>query len=267
MKFIKNSLRKIMYGLLYKQLSQENFLRLLQRGYFLAYRLRLLKFSSIYKYHYFSKKLINKGDTILDIGANLGYYSILFAKWTGKTGNVHAVEPVKVFNKIFMEKAKKYPTITLYSCALGSEEKTIELVLPATGYLRTGLPHVYDSEKDGKIENQQFVFESDMKRPSTLFNNLEKIDYIKCDIEGFEHVVLADMQELIRKHKPKIQVEVWGDNEAKVLALFKELGYSPYKLHKSKLMLQNDVNIKETGDYIFLHDSDLVINSKKYIVQ
>ena len=252
---IGNNVLKTIQRLLYKSLSQENYLRILQRGYFWAYRLGCLQFSSIYKYHYFSKKLINKGDTIIDIGANLGYYSILFAEWTGKTGKVYAVEPVKIFNQIFMEKAKKHPNITLYSCALGSEEKSIELVAPLSEYLRTGLPHVYDLKKDGKMENQKFIFESQMKKPSVLFNDLEKIDYIKCDIEGFEYIVLSEMKEIIRKHKPKVQVEVWSDNEEKILTLFKELGYSPYKLHQSKLILQNNTNNKLTGDYIFLQDN------------
>ena len=258
MKFIGNNLRKTMKRLLYKSLSQENYLRLLQRGYFWAYRLGCLKFSSTYDYHYFTKRLINKGDTIIDIGANLGYYSILFAKRTGKTGKVYAVEPVKIFNKIFREKAKKYPNIILYSCALGSEEKPIELVSsPLSGYLRTGLLHVYDSKKDGKRERHEFIFESQMKNPSVLFNDLEKIDYIKCDTEGFEYIVLSEMKEIIRKHKPNVQVGVDSDNEEKIIALFNELGYSPYKLHKSKLVLLDNTNNKLAGDYLFLPNSNL----------
>jgi len=244
-----------MQKFLYMILSQENYLRVLQRGYFLAYRLGLLKLSSKYSYHYFIKKLILPGDTIIDIGANLGYYSILFAHLTGKNGTVYSIEPVKIFNKIFTEKAKKYPQITLYSCALGAEEKSIELVIsPFAKYLRTGLPHVFDSNKDGTLEEQKFKFESQMKIPSILFHNLEKIDYIKCDIEGFEYVVLSEMKELIRRHKPKVQVEVWGDNEEKILALFNELGYSPYKLYQSRLIPLNEIKIKLDVDYIFLPD-------------
>jgi FkbM family methyltransferase len=252
-RIFRNNFRATMQTILYKSLSQENYLRVLQRGFFLAYRLGLLKLFSIYDYHYYAKKLINKGDTIIDIGANLGYYSFLFAKWTGKTGNVFAIEPVKIFNKIFVEKVKKMSNITLYSYALGSEEKTVELVSSThVGYLRTGLPHIYDQKKDGAIETQEFRFETQMKKPSLLFNDLEKIDYIKCDIEGFEYVVLSEMKEVIRKHKPKVQVEVWGNNEEKVLALFNELGYSPYKLHKSRLMLQDNPTHKLRGDYLFL---------------
>ena len=240
---------KVIKRLIFKSLSLESYLRKLQGGYFLAYNTGILRLSSNYKYHYYAKKLIKKGDTVIDIGANLGYYSILFAQWVGEKGKVFSVEPIAIYNKIFNERAKKYPNITLYPYALGLEEKTIELVSsPQTGYLNTGLPHVYDPEKDGAIEAQEFKFEAQMRIPSVLFGDLERIDYIKCDIEGFEYTVLSEMKEIILKCKPKVQVEVWSENEEKVLALFQELGYKPYKLNKGEL----EPNINVEGDFIFL---------------
>jgi FkbM family methyltransferase len=61
------------------------------------------------------KKLIHKGDIIIDIGANLGYYSVLFAKWTGATGKVFSVEPIAMYNKVFNKKQKN--TVT-FDCIL-----------------------------------------------------------------------------------------------------------------------------------------------------
>jgi FkbM family methyltransferase len=238
---------------IFKALGLENYLRILQRSYFLLYKTRLLKVSNIYAYHYFVKHLINEGDTIIDIGANLGYYSILFAHWAGASGKVFAVEPVAVYNKIFNEKAKKYKNIVLYSYALGAEEATVELVSsPQIGFLRTGLPHVYDPQRDGNIENQEFKFEAQMRRPSVLFGDLDRIDYIKCDIEGFEYTVLSDMKAIIRRCKPTVQVEVWPDNKKKLLALFDELEYAPYKLHKYNLIPQTEDTKSLPGDYIFI---------------
>jgi FkbM family methyltransferase len=214
-----------------------------------------LKYNSTYAYHYFAKHLINQGDTVIDIGANLGYYSFLFSRWTGDSGRVLAVEPVGVYNEIFNEKAKKYSNITLYPYALGAEEKTVELVTSAqTGFLNTGLPHIYDPVRDGKAGNQEFRFEAQMKKPSVLFGSLDRIDYIKCDIEGYEYIVLSDMKEMIRKYKPKVQVEVWCGNEQKLLELFDELGYTPYKLHKYRLIPQADIEQSLPGDYLFIVD-------------
>lgn len=241
---------------IFKTLGLKNYLRVLQRTYFLLYRTGLLRYNSTYAYHYFVKHLINEGDVIIDIGANLGYYSFLFARWTGDSGKVLSVEPIVVYNEIFNEKAKKFKNITLYPYALGAEEKTVELVSsPQTGFLSTGLPHIYDPARDGKVENQEFKFEAQMKKPSVLFGNLERIDYIKCDIEGFEYIVLSDMKEIIRKYKPKVQVEVWPENEKKLLELFDGLGYTPYKLYKYQLAPQKETDHPLPGDYIFIQNS------------
>ncbi|MDR0688162.1 MAG: FkbM family methyltransferase [Prevotellaceae bacterium] len=221
----------------------------------------MLKRNRMYSLHYFVKNLIKKGDVVIDIGANLGYYSILFAEWTGPAGKVYSVEPVGIYNKIFWEKARKYPNIRLYPYALGLEEKNIELVSsPQVGYLRTGLPHIYNSEKDGKIENQEFRFEAQMKIPSVLFNYLERIDYIKCDVEGFEYIVLSDMKEIIRRCKPIVQVEVWSENEDKVLDLFDELKYAPCKLRGNQLVkiAERGGGKSMPGDYIFIPDFKVV---------
>ena len=69
---------------LYKVLGQRNFIQFLYVGYKFAYNLDLLKNDQIYKYHYFSKYLINEGDTVLDIGANVGYYTYLFRNGWGQ---------------------------------------------------------------------------------------------------------------------------------------------------------------------------------------
>ena len=238
---------------IFKTLGLINYLRILQRVYFLLYRTGLLRFSPIYSYHYFVKHLIDKGDVVIDIGANLGYYSFLFARWAGDSGKVFSVEPIAVYNTVFNEKAKKYKNITLYPYALGAEEKTVHLVSsPQTEFLNTGLPHIYDPLRDGEVETQKFNFEAQMKRPSELFGNLDKIDYIKCDIEGYEYIVLSDMKEIIRKFKPKVQAEVWPDNEKNMLELFDELGYTPYKLHKYQLVPLSEAKQPLPGDYIFI---------------
>ena len=248
-------IKQIKY-LIFKVVGLKNYLRILQRTYFLLYRTGVLKYYPAYSYHYFVKHLIDKGDVIIDIGANLGYYSFLFSRWTGNSGKVFAVEPITIYNEVFNEKANRSgnKNITLFPYALGSEEKTVELVSsPHLGFLSTGLPHVYDPQRDGKIENQEYKFEAQMKRPSVLFGNMDRIDYIKCDIEGFEYIVLSDMKEIIRKHKPKVQVEVWPDNEKKLLGMFNELGYLPYKLNNYQLVPLSELKQPVLGgDTIFI---------------
>ncbi len=252
-------MKKRIQRIIFKKLSLENYLRLLQRSYFILYKMGILRFNKSYSLHYFVKKLIDKGDVVIDIGANLGYYSVLFAEWVGKTGHVYAVEPIKVYNTIYKEVTVKYDNITLYPYALGTEEKEIEMVSPSKqDYLSTGLPHVYDEQRDGGINDIKFRFRAEMKIPSKLFGDLNKIDYIKCDVEGYEYIILSEMKDIIAKHKPKVQVEVWGDNKDNIKNLFKEMGYQPYYLYNNKLELVSDSAKNVQGDYIFIHKNDSI---------
>jgi FkbM family methyltransferase len=236
---------------LYTYLSRDNYLRILQRSYFFLYGLGLLKFNHKFAYHYYAKNLIKKGDTVIDIGANLGYYSILFARWVGNKGKVYSVEPVSIYNKIFEERARKYSNITLFPYALGSEEKNVELVsVVASGYLRTGLAHVYNAQKDDANTTYGFRVQSQMKIASKLFADIEKIDYIKIDIEGDEFVVLSDMKELIQRHKPIIQVEM---NDHRIFYLLNQLGYSAYQLVSGNKLVKTKIDSEKVydGDFLF----------------
>lgn len=240
----------------------EKYLRLLQRIYLLIYDLQILRLSPQYEYHYFDKKLINKGDTVIDIGANLGYYSILFSRWVGDTGKVYAVEPIQLYNKVFNDFTKGRDNISLLSYALGAEEKMISLVTSSrSGYFNTGLPHVYDSKRDGDINDQEFRFEAQMTSPRKLFADIDRIDFVKCDIEGLEHIVLDEMKEILYKHKPIVQVEVWGENKQQVMQLFEDLGYTPHKLIKGKLSPDKKLIEKKEGDFIFIHSRQTTLVS------
>ncbi|MDR2886058.1 MAG: FkbM family methyltransferase [Rikenellaceae bacterium] len=234
--------------LLYKNLSLENYLRLLQCSYFALYNSGLLRLSGKFDYHYHVKRLIARGDVILDIGANLGYYSIPFARWTGPTGKVLSVEPIPIYNKVFNGLARKYPAITLYSCALGPDEGPVEMVAPLdAGYLQTGHPYV---GRKGDENAPGLRFQTEMKNPATLFGGLERLDYIKCDVEGFEYQVLSQMRDLIARLRPKVQVEVWTQNESRMLEMFALLGYNPFRMERGKLVPFADS--ATDGDIIFV---------------
>lgn len=251
-----SSLRRIAYN----ALGMKNYLRLVQKGFFYSYNLGILKDKKEYEYHYFVKNLIAKGDTVIDIGANLGYYSKLFSKWVGAEGKVYSVEPIAIYNEVFLKETKSCKNITLLSYALGSEEKDIELVTsPSAGYLRTGLPHVYDKKRDGEIGDQKFRFDAKMAIPDKLFKDISSIDYVKCDVEGFEYIVLQNMTGTIERCKPTIQIELWGQNETLVFDFMTSLNYSAYKLksENGEQKLSSDkAALAQSGDYIFIHNEN-----------
>ncbi|MBS1496509.1 MAG: FkbM family methyltransferase [Bacteroidetes bacterium] len=238
--------------ILFKALGLKNYLKVLHKGFHLSYSLHLLSKDNIYKYHYFDKKFIKEGDVVLDIGANLGYYTLLFSKWVGPNGMVYAVEPVKEFAETIQWAAKKCHNIKLYNYALGEKEQEVILATPNNfGYLRTGLAHVIDNNEEAK--NLEFTFKAQMKKGSDLFANIERLDFIKCDIEGYEEIVLPEMHDILIKFKPPIQLETWGEHQPKIETFLLNNGYEKYCLDNAELKPLQEIKNPLPGDYIFIH--------------
>lgn len=240
--------------ILYKSLSQRNYLKFLNTSFLSLYRLGLLKKNPKYQYHYFSKNLVSPGDTVIDLGANLGYYSNLFQEWVGEQGKLYAVEPVIPFNEILQWKLKAKKQVTILPYALGTEEKKITLVIPKDlGYLSTGLPNVYDPATHGSLEEYGFKFDATMKKGSELFKDLKRLDFVKCDIEGYEEYVFPEMRPVFEKHLPIIQVETWGPHKKVVEEFLKSIGYDQYHLRDGQLTSSAQGHAESVVDFIFVH--------------
>ncbi|MBP3316939.1 MAG: FkbM family methyltransferase, partial [Alistipes sp.] len=65
---------------------------------------------------------------------------------------------------------------------------------------------------------------------SELFASLERLDFIKCDIEGYERVVLPEMRELIERFHPTVLVETDGESRQQIIGLFEQMGYKAFML-------------------------------------
>lgn len=238
--------------LLFKILGLKGYLNVIKKLFFIAYNRGLLKHKQEYYCHYYVKKMVNKGDVVVDIGANLGYYSRIFAELAGPQGKVYAVEPVALFRDILGDTVKPFSNVTIYPYALGKDDgTTISMGLPATSkYLSHGRTQVM-SAKSGK--KYVYEFTAEMRHPAVLFGDLSRIDYIKCDIEGYETVVIPEMIDIIKKHLPVIQIETDGENRKQIIELLKPLGYKVYYVNINGLTLFDEYNAPAfTGDLIFI---------------
>ena len=64
---------------------------------------------------------------------------------------------------------------------------------------------------------------------TNISDNISKIDFIKCDVEGFEFNVLLGAEKTLLKYKPLIFVEVFANNKDKVFEYLNNLGYAVIK--------------------------------------
>ena len=240
--------------LLYRWLGQERYLRMLGSLFPIGYRLGLLRRDPIYHFHYYVRHLIKPGSTVVDIGANMGYYTRIFAELVGPSGRVIAFEPVPPFYRMMQRVAAHYPQVVAHHCALGEEEKTIILSVPNEhGYLRTGLASIGDASQDS---GSAFRFEARMVKGSSLLEKEARIDYIKCDIEGYETTVIPELASVIEKHRPMLQIETYGEQKEAIMALMQAWGYERYSLHGNRLVKDLPMEL-HFGDFLFIHPSSV----------
>lgn len=224
-------------SLLFTLLKIDGYLTVIQKSYLAAFRLGLLNNNPSYKWHYFVQRLLRDGDTIIDIGSNLGYFTTQFAEIVKSSGHLYCVEPVQPFQKQLKKLIAGRQNVTLLPYALGEEsDKQVTLGIPTEfqklGYLRHGTTTLLHG---GNRADGKYSFEATMKRGSELFAGLTKLDYIKCDIEGYETVVFPEMKNIIEKHQPMIQLETWGEQLMTMYNFFKGLGFNAFYLESEKL--------------------------------
>lgn len=250
------SLTQSIKRLLYRHLSLENYLKTLSWGFFAGFRLGLAPRSAAYEYPHFLKRLVSKGDTVLDIGANLGYYSRILSRLVGNSGRVFAVEPVAPILGVLRHNLRRCHNVEIMNYALGAENKPIRMGNDSsryTGYMGTGQNFVMDTENSTEQHATQ-EFSAMMRRGSELFERLPRLDFIKCDIEGYEVVVMNEMRPVLERHLPTVLIETGDEKRVRIAELFEELGYTAFTLAGGRLI---PLTPDSTKDIVFIHATKL----------
>ena len=220
---------KLFHRLLYRLLPLEGYLRVVSRMFFLYRALGIGRRGRALEYNYHLPQLVGRGATAIDIGANLGYYTRPLSDIVGNEGRVYAVEPVPVIFEVLKRNIAGRKNVSLLNYALGNEERTIEMAndsVAAAGYFGTGRNFV----SDGELSGEAIKFTAQMRRGSELFAKLERVDFIKCDIEGYERVVIPEMRAIIERHHPTVLIETDGQTRQEIIGMFTQMGYRAYML-------------------------------------
>jgi len=168
-------------------------------------------------------KTIRPGWTIVEIGANLGYFTNLFQILTGPNGKVHAFEPVpSTFHQLESAITKGRNNCTLHNLGTGNEAGKVIFHVPLNDHGQATMsPHDCNSWKSRGIEEVTCsVIKLDEFTPIC---SLKKIDFIKIDVEGAELPSLQGAEHILRKRKPILFIEgckTW----------MKSYGYAPREI-------------------------------------
>ena len=251
---------KTVHKFLYRLLPLEWYLRVVSTLFFIYMRFGLGRRSEAVEYVRLLPQLVRRGDVCIDIGANLGYYSRPLSQLAGDEGRIYAVEPVPVIGRVLRRTLRRCRNVEILPYALGTENRCITMSndsVRTDGYFGTGRNRVDDSAAHaadaatGANTVPAATFGAEMRRGSELFGGLERIDFIKCDIEGYELHVMREIRPLLERHRPTVLIETGGANRPQIIALFTELGYRGMTLEHGHLVpLAPD----STKDIVFIHD-------------
>ncbi len=199
------------------------------------------------------QRLIQPGDTVVDAGANIGYVSMLLARWVGPTGRVISFEPVPDTFALLAHnmKALRLAQVTPTCAALSSQPGEADMYVPN---YESGGENFYESHL-GSASTERSERRVRV-RITTLDDEIKfSVRFIKMDVEGHEEEALKGATRILRESRPALFVEMtdaWeGEGQAaRVAAELAKLGYRPYVLEQGNLRLRRHGD--SSVDYFFL---------------
>lgn len=178
---------------------------------------------------------IRPGDVVLDVGANIGYYTLLFAKLVGPTGRVHAFEPDPTNFAVLSHNValNGYTNVTLHQKAVAERAGAGHLHLCADN---AGDHRIYDSHDDRPSVPVELTSLDDVFADPAV-----RFDFVKFDIQGAEWGAIRGMRGVLARH-PRLRMitEFWpfglkrcGTDPLAYLALLEELGFTLYDIDEA----------------------------------
>lgn len=152
---------------------------------------------------------LSPGATFIDVGANFGIYSLRSAPIVGSSGHVIAIEPNPESVRRLRENlaANNDPMVQVAPVACSDADGTLNLyVAPTRNTGETSLSQT-NASQEGAIANTYKVRArplDDIVRES----GVARVDAIKIDVEGAEHLVLKGAQQTLDRFHPMLLVEV-----------------------------------------------------------
>ena len=154
---------------------------------------------------------LKNDDVFVDIGANIGYYTLLASQILGEKGKVYSFEPTSSHYKMMISSIKKnkFKNIIPYNLAVSDSNSYSKIYLNYKNFGNISLI--------AKNVRYRFLFEYiDCVDGKKFFKKegIESINFLKIDVEGFENIVLNNLQEIILNNMQHliIMLEIWNKN-------------------------------------------------------
>lgn len=187
---------------------------------------------------------IKAGQLIVDVGANIGTTAIPSSKAVGPNGKVFAFEAhPKTFHYLSKNiKLNQLENFSLFNCALGEKNGFVNI---------TNL----DADDQNKISKNQEEVSIEMATLDSFMRDIDKIDLLKIDVEGYELFVLQGAKETLRKVQ-SIYIEIsethfkkYGYSCREILKFLSKYNFQFFKFNAENALEQITIDYQQSVKY------------------
>ncbi|MFJ4985102.1 FkbM family methyltransferase [Streptomyces sp. NPDC088732] len=183
---------------------------------------------------------LRPGDTFVDVGANVGYFSLLAASRVGVTGHVVAVEASAAVHRRLIEHRdlNGYGAIVrAVNAAVSDKRETLRFVLASSQNIGANSIVPYDGPAESSFEMTAQPLGELLRA-----DELRSARVIKVDVEGAEGAVVRGLAGLLDQLRPDAEVAIevspermaaLGDDAGDLMDTFRRHGFHPYRLPNS----------------------------------
>jgi FkbM family methyltransferase len=146
--------------------------------------------------------VLSPGDTVLDIGANLGTVSLFACKKVGETGHVHCFEPQPLVAQCLRMSImiNGYRQGTVHECGLSNQSGSAEMAILQAGNLGTAA--IVSEAVQSSTAKIRVRLENADEYIRAL--GCQRVSLVKIDVEGHEEVILGSMRDWMQEMKPSV---------------------------------------------------------------
>jgi FkbM family methyltransferase len=180
----------------------------------------------------FLLRFLKEGPIFVDVGAHIGFYSMLTSHLVGKNGKVYSFEPTPWTYKLLQKNTSNLMNVQTINAGVSDIDGEITFSDYGPGY------GAYNSaSKEGTmLKFKPHEITAKIVNLDIFFNRNSIIpDFIKLDAEGFEHKILVGLSETLKTSRPIITLEMagnekWSNNCKESSAILFNADYESYMM-------------------------------------
>lgn len=186
------------------ELKRLHFRRMIRRGEFNADEPEVELLSGI----------VSRGDWVIDVGANVGQYTLRLSSLVGPEGRVIALEPMPETMALLSSNVLQAPgrNITLLNVAASATTGIVNMEMPS---FESGLPNYYEAHI---VAGSPRTSGGILTIPIDSLQLTDRVSFVKIDAEGHEASVLEGMKGLLTRDAPALLIETDSPATAEFLA-------------------------------------------------